>query len=310
MMSRSPLLSLTQTVKRFAWSNKLTRAAVVRALDGVYLMKKRLGRAGQISAHIAAPGAVTEDLKPYQRYRSEFGSIDGWFKEGAIATWDSLLTLQTSLRLPGNLMEIGVSKGKSAALMALHTRPPETCVFVDLALRREAIDLIEAIRPQNNLWVRDMSQNIRRDERLMALAGTFRWIHIDGEHSGGAVLNDLETAEVLLSPEGVICLDDFMSPAYPQVTMAAFRFLDCRGREFSLFLNGFNKGYVCRAAFAPTYLRFLKERFLPELGRRGFTDVTVWKTADPDDMNCFGQTRKYLQYDSKGPDWAPHTMPI
>jgi hypothetical protein len=302
-------LSLTQTLKRLAWSKKLTRAAVVRALDAVYLVKKRLGNAGQTSAPIAAPDEVTEDLRPYQRYRSEFRSIDGWFKEGAIATWDSLLALQTSLRLRGNLMEIGVSKGKSAALMALHTRPCETCVFVDLALRWEAVDLIEAIRPQNNLWVRDMSQNIRRDGRLMALAGTFRWIHVDGEHSGRAVLNDLEVAAALLSPEGVICLDDFMSPAYPQVTMAAFRFLD-RDREFSLFLIGFNKGYICRAAFAPTYLRFLKERIFPELERREFTDVTVWKTADPEDMNCFGQTRKYLQYDSKGPDWAPHTIPI
>ena len=174
----------------------------------------------------------------------------------------------------------------------------------------QAIDVIESIRPVNNLWLEEASQHIRRAERLMSLAGTFRWIHVDGEHSGRAVLNDLEIAETMLSPEGVICLDDFMSPAYPQVTMAAFRFLDSRNGRFSLFLNGFNKGYISAAGYVPTYLRLLKDHLCQELRRRRFPDFTVWKTADPNDMNCLGQTRKYLDYDFKGPDWAPHAMSI
>lgn len=310
MISRSLVFSLTQTLKRIAWSNKLTRAVAIRAVDAVYLVKKRLGMTGWMPAVTAATSEVAEGLRPFQRYRTEFAWVAGWFSNQAIATWDSLLTLQTALGLRGNLLEIGVFKGKSAVLMVLHSRPQETCVFVDPALRKEAIDVIEIIRPQNNVWLRDMSQNIRGDERLQSLAGTFRWIHVDGEHSGRAVMNDLEIAEGLLSPEGIICLDDFMSAAYPQVAMAAYRFLDCRSREFSLFLNGFNKGYICRTMYAPTYLRFLKERMLDELNRRGLTDVTIWKTTEPADMNCFGLTQQYLQYDYKGPDWAPDTIPI
>jgi predicted O-methyltransferase YrrM len=310
MISRSLVFSLMQTLKRVAWSNKLTLAVATRAVDTAYLVKKRLGMAGRRSAPTAATSEVAEDLRPFQCYRSEFGWVGGWFSDQALATWDSLLALQTALGLCGNLMEIGVLKGKSAVLMALHARPQETCVFVDPALRKEATDVIKMIRPQNNVWLRDMSQNIRGDERLEPFVGTFRWIHVDGEHSSRAVMNDLEIAEGLLAPEGVICLDDFMSSAYPQVTMAAFRFLDRRAGEFTLFLSGFNKGYVCRTAYAPTYLRFLKERMLGELNRRGLTNVTIWKSADPADMNCFGLTPKYLQYDYKGPDWAPDTIPI
>jgi predicted O-methyltransferase YrrM len=311
MTSRKLVFSLTQTIKRAVWSNPLTRAVVLRGVDAAYLVRKRLGMAGP--GRSPAPTAFREasgDLAPFQRYRTEFGWIGGWFKEKATASWDCLLALQTALAVRGNLMEIGVSRGKSAALMVLHARSEDTCVFVDPVLRQEAIDAIETIRGQNNVWLRDMSQNIRGDKRLDPLAGTFRWIHIDGEHSGRAVMNDLEIAGGLLSPEGVICLDDFMSPAYPQITMAAFRFLDRKGTAFSLFLNGFNKGYICRTAYAPTYLRFLKDQLLAELNRRELTDVTIWKTTDPDDMNCFGLTRKYLHYEYKGPDWAPDTTPI
>jgi predicted O-methyltransferase YrrM len=299
---------MADKVKRVVWSNKSTRNAVLRVIDAKYVVKRQLGTAGGNSAGVVTDD-VAEDLRPFHRYMTEYGSIEGWFKEGAIATWDSLLAHQTALDVRGNLMEIGVAKGKSAALMALRSRAEETCVFIDLAIRRQAIDVIETIRTENNVWLQDASQNVRTDARIGSRAGTFRWIHVDGEHSGRAVLNDLDIAGRALSPEGVICLDDFMSPAYPQVTMSAFRFLDQR-EEFSLFLNGFNKGYICRRGFAPTYLRFLKERMFRELERRRFTDVTVWKTTDPDDMNCFGQTRKYLHYDSKGPDWAPHTVPI
>jgi Methyltransferase domain len=310
MISPSLVVSLTGTLKRLAWSSRLTRAVAVRAVDTAHLVKRRRGVRERTAGASAVPDEVPADLIPFHRYRGEFDWITGWFQEGAIATWDSLLAWQATLAISGNLFEIGVFKGKSAALMALRSCPQEICVFVDAILRREAIDVIETIRPANNVWWREMSQDIPSDGRLLPLAGTCRWIHIDGDHSSRGVLNDLEIATGLLSPEGVICLDDFMNPAYPQVTMATFRFLEGRPGELSLFLTGFNKGYLCRVAYAPTYLRFLKGRLLAELHRRELTDVTLWKTTDPEDMNCFGLTRKYLDHDYKGPDWAPHTIPI
>jgi hypothetical protein len=308
-MSHHIVASVTNSLKRLAWSTRPTRAMATYAVDIAYQVRKRRAAPARLDGADAAAG-VAPDLLPFHRYRAELRGIGGWFKDGAIATWDCLLAWQTASGVHGNLMEIGVLKGKSAALMALHARPHETCVFVDPVLRQEAIDVVEAMRPANNAWWREMSQDLRGDDRLLPLAGTCRWVHIDGDHSGPGVANDLEMAAGLLSPEGVICLDDFMSPAYPQVTMAAFRSLAERGDELTLFLTGFNKGYVCRTSHAPTYLRFLQERLLAELHRRELTDVTVWKTTEPADMNCFGLTRKYLDHDARGPDWAPHTMPI
>lgn len=201
-------------------------------------------------------------------------------------------------------------KGKSAALLAVRSDPSETVVLVDPALRREATDLVAEAHPVNNVLLRAKSQDIADNEEILAMHGRCRWIHIDGEHSGRAVRNDLAIAARLVAPDGIICLDDFFAPAYPQITESAFRFLDERKDDFRLFLTGFRKGYVCRRSAAPDYLRFVMERLPTECRRRGFTDFTLCKTTDPADMNCFGQTPRRNDADFKGPDMDPGRIEI
>lgn len=302
------VFSMTQRLKRLAWTNRMTLGLATKLVDAAYIARRQVSKSARPAS--VAVAEDESDLLPFRRYTTEFGDVGGWFSDEAIASWDCLLTYQQALGLGGNLMEIGVLKGKSAALLALHSRTEETCVFVDPALRKEATDVIEQIRGKNNIYYRQMSQHIRGDAELLSMAGTFRWIHIDGEHSGRAVANDLAIAEMLLSPEGIICLDDFLVASYPQITMATFAFLERWKEELTLFLCGFGKGYICRTAYAKTYLTFLRDRMLSELHRRELRDVTIWKSTDPDDMNCFGLTPKQLAFDYKGPDWAPDTIPI
>jgi predicted O-methyltransferase YrrM len=303
------MFSVTQTLKRLVRSNRFLFNAAVRTADGAYAARRRLGLVGR-AADKPGAGEIARDLQIFNRYTNEFSWLEGWFGPEAIATWDTLLSLQGALDCRGNLLEIGVLKGKSAALLALHARAEETCVFVDPTLRQVATDVVETIRPRNNVWVGDVSQNLRHDPRLHPLTGSFRWIHIDGEHTGRAVANDLDLARHLLSRDGIVCLDDFMSPAYPQITAATFSFLEKHRDELTLFLAGFNKGYVCRTTQAPAYLLFLQQNLFGQLARRRVDNVTVWKSTDPADMNCFGMTAKLLQFDCRGPDWAPDTISI
>jgi len=309
MSFKNPVFSVAQKLKRVVRGNKFLFNAAVYAADSAYSVKKQMRLVGGSSDSLEN-GEIVGDLRILDRYRKEFSWVEGWFGTEAIATWDTLLTLQSQTNCCGNLLEIGVLKGKSAALLALHARPDEICIFVDPTLRKMATDVVGMIRSQNNIWISDVSQNLRTDPRLHPLAGTFRWIHIDGEHTGRAVTNDLEIAANLLSHDGVVCLDDFMSPAYPQITAATFAFLEQHRDDFTLFLTGFNKGYLCRTTQAQVYLRFLQQKLFDELTRRGVDDVTVWKSTDPADMNCFGMTAKLLQFDSRGPDWAPDTISI
>jgi predicted O-methyltransferase YrrM len=310
MSAKHPATSFKQTVRRVIRANRFLLNAAVRAADTAYSVRRHLGLVGRAKQGPVVIGEVASDLRIVDRYTREFSWVEGWFRAEAIATWDILLTLQGAQGHRGNLLEIGVLKGKSAALLALHARADETCVFVDPTLRKMATDVVESIRTDNNVWVGDVSQNLHDDRRLLGLTGTFRWIHIDGEHTGRAVTNDLEIARNLLSDDGIICLDDFMSPAYPQITAAAFTFLERHRDELTLFLAGFNKGYVCRTKQAQPYLRFLQQRLFAELTRRRIDNVTVWKSTDPADMNCFGMTAKLLQFDCRGPDWAPDTISI
>ncbi len=295
-------------LKRAAWSNPVALRAATAAVDTAYLARRLIGGPRR---EVTAPTAeAAPDLEPFHLYQSRYARTGGWFAEGAIVTWDALLAFQAERGQRGNVLEIGVLKGKSAALLAVRSDPSETVVLVDPALRREATDLVAEAHPVNNVLLRAKSQDIADNEEILAMHGRCRWIHIDGEHSGRAVRNDLAIAARLVAPDGIICLDDFFAPAYPQITESAFRFLDERKDDFRLFLTGFRKGYVCRRSAAPDYLRFVMERLPTECRRRGFTDFTLCKTTDPADMNCFGQTPRRNDADFKGPDMDPGRIEI
>lgn len=300
---------LVDTLRRLAWTNPTTLRLATGAADAAYLARRLLGRRRQGPA--MAPHAAEADLAPYHAYRQHCASTAGWFTEGAIVTWDALLAFQSERTQQGDLLEIGVLKGKSAAMLAVHAAPEEAVVLIDPALRQEAIDLVASAHPSHNLLLlRARSQDVVGLEELASRRGRCRWLHIDGEHSGRAVRNDLAIAADLVAPDGIICLDDFFAPAYPQITEAAFRFLDHRKAEFQLFLAGFRKAYICARVAAPAYLQFVKDQLPNEYRRRGFTDFTLCKTTDPADMNCFGVIERRRDSDFKGPDMVPGRIEI
>jgi predicted O-methyltransferase YrrM len=299
--------SASSLFRRVAWSNPVTLRLATAAVDAAYSARSLVsGRRTPAIERSTDEG----DLGPYRIYQSRYASTEGWFAEGAIVTWDALLSFQSGRGQRGDLLEIGVLRGKSAAMLAVHARPDETVVLVDPALRREAIDLVADAHPHGNLLLRVRSDGMAELDEITERRGRCRWVHIDGEHSGRAVRNDLTIAATLMAPDGIICLDDFFAPAYPQITEAAFRFLDERRDELQLFLTGFRKGYVCTRAAAPAYLDFVKTRLPAEYRRRGFTDFTLCKTTDPADMNCFGLTERRKDSDFKGPDMDPDRIEI
>jgi hypothetical protein len=301
---------LTNRLRRLAWTNKATLAFATIAVDAAHFARSRLPSGRPVDATTdAISWDIPDDLKPFHKYRATFERIGGSFWDGAIVTWDILLVRQAALGIDGDVLEIGVLKGKSATLIALHARAHETFVLIDPALRREAIEAVESIHAANNIYIRDFSQHLDEHHALASRRGRFRWIHIDGEHSGPAVSNDLAIAAALVAPGGIICLDDFFTPAYPQITAAGLEFLGSHRDRLQLFLIGYNKGYICRSEDAPGNLTFLRDEAQREYTRRNFA-VTLWKTAVPADMNCFGVTPRVQNAGYKGLDWAPDTLPI
>ncbi len=267
------------------------------------------------SAHNRAvrPGASKGEaerapqLEAFERYLAIHTDTEGWFAEEAAAAWDALLAFQRRRGQAGNLLEIGVWHGKSAALLALHTDfSRETCVLVDRYMNDPVVEsTLDRARPD---WreavnlVRIDSARLVVDPLVVEGFASFRWIHIDGEHSARAVSSDLSLAATLLAEDGIVCLDDFLSWLYPQVTEAVFRYLRENPDHFSLFLCGHNKGYLARTHFVHEYLGFCDRELLDEIEARGFEPMLA-KTTYPAELNCFSLGPRSANVRRRGPDW-------
>lgn len=249
-------------------------------------------------------------MDTFDSYMKHFAETPGWFDLTAVALWDSLLSEQTKCKGRGDLVEIGVWKGRSAGLLALHCRPNEQCVFVDIEPLNEFESVISNLLPDTRCtYIQKSSHFLPRHKLVSEIAGNVRWVHIDGEHTAQAVISDLESANLLLSRAGMVAIDDFLSPQYPQVTQAVFNFLFARPGTFSLVLSGFNKGYLCRPTAVFRYAEFIMKSLHAEMSARGFRDITIWKTTYTSDMGSFGITKGFQDRAYRGLDWAEDVIP-
>jgi predicted O-methyltransferase YrrM len=250
----------------------------------------------------------------FAEYLALSQQIDGWFDPGSIAAWDALLGLQQRVRITGHLLEIGVWHGKSATLLARHADPRrEICVLVDKFLDeapvRAALALVRPVLDDSVRLLCIDSRRLLADPLLAEGFESFRWIHIDGEHTAGAVTSDLIVANALLAARGVVCIDDFFNWLYPQVTEAVLRYVRDNPDHFSLFLCGYNKAYLARPHYVHALQAFCKNELVGELEARG-VEATVAKTTYPAEMNTFGMGPRFQDARLRGPDWDPKTIRV
>ncbi|MEM0928867.1 MAG: class I SAM-dependent methyltransferase [Pseudomonadota bacterium] len=224
--------------------------------------------------------------KVLQRYLEDFSDVDGFFMPLAMATWDFLFGTQDKLGITGGMLEIGVFKGKSAVLSALYMKPEEPAFFIDLHEVSDARERVLSVKPDNATFFAMNSANALSEPQLLAHAGKLRWVHIDGEHTGYATRADLETAAHLLSRRGIICVDDFLSFKYPQLTASVYDFLFSHPMEFKMFLASANKCYICRAAAAHVYDEQIRLRAIEDMALADNL-WTLTRTSFMHDYGCF-----------------------
>ncbi len=218
-----------------------------------------------------------------ERYRRIYRRTPGWFQWEAAAIWDALYEFHRAEGIHGDLLEIGVFRGKSAALSLLHTdRDRETLVLVDLWLRKRRIRrIVRRFGREDWRGIEAHRCDSREIFELPEFAGrdrSFRWIHIDGEHSTEALRNDLEAAHRLLADRGIACIDDFFCSSYPHLTKTVFEYLSENPSHFQLFLTGFGKAFLARPKEARTYLRFCRRELIARLEQRRVR-LTLFETA-------------------------------
>ena len=69
---------------------------------------------------------------PWIAYTEQMDIVDGWFYEADVELFSSLLAVQKTGDIKGDLLEIGAYQGKSAILMGYSLRDDEEIVICDL----------------------------------------------------------------------------------------------------------------------------------------------------------------------------------
>jgi len=165
--------------------------------------------------------------------------IPGWFRRMDMELFRLLLD-GTGERLGGgDLAELGVYLGKSAALMGCALQPDETFTVIDLfSAQAPSADN----QSENDEQYADLSQQAFEGyyrtvhETLPVVVqgpsqtitehaghGTHRFVHIDASHLYEHVVADIACARTLLKPDGVVVFDDYRSMHTPGVAAAVWR---------------------------------------------------------------------------------------
>jgi len=205
-------------------------------------------------------------LEKYLKILSTNPGGGGLTVESAVI-WDTMLSGQVNRAIRGSLAEFGTFKGFGAALLCAYLVDRELAWLVDIAnCEPEASSRIAEVGGSHvlaNVKFVQMDSMRLRQTHNEAVGGNCRFIHIDGEHSYDAVINDLTVAESWLIPQGVIAVDDFFNPSCAAITQAVFDFCRTRNDIVMPFLIGYNKAYLCRSRYLGLYRRFCLE--LPDL---------------------------------------------
>lgn len=152
-------------------------------------------------------------------------SIPGWFSDQDLFIFQMILSRQETLKIHGNILEIGTYLGKSAVVLGEYKSRNEEIFVCDVFQ-----GLTDSLNSQeNNFSYLDLTrQSFEKNyfnahselPRILECSSIklwseipgekFRFIHIDGSHLYDLVRSDLNFAiNSLTFPGGVIVMDDF-----------------------------------------------------------------------------------------------------
>lgn len=173
-------------------------------------------------------------LETAAQYARGFAQIPGFFYPADFMLFDFILGHQLDGGVVGDMLEIGVYRGKSAILMGCGLRPDERLIACDLFEKvmshedlgvehRETYDGLEVAEFCRN-WDhyhsrRQLDVRVCDSAQLTELP-PLRFIHIDGCHNYQCVRGDITLATKHAGQRGVISLDDYRIAEEPGVAAA------------------------------------------------------------------------------------------
>lgn len=180
---------------------------------------------------------VRRRIDNYLRWRFHF--VEGCMRRIDALIFRELISAQVQRQVSGSLVEIGVHFGRSFFVLASGRSASEKSLAIDLfendALYTGRPGLGRSVgffRNCRKLGFQLSEAEVLKGSSLQVTpneircrVGPVRFFSIDGGHMYEHVANDLFLAQKLMVPGGIISVDDFSTPLWPEVPIATFDWL-------------------------------------------------------------------------------------
>lgn len=194
-----------------------------------------------------------------------FHQVDGWLDDGIHEVMRLVGAFQAATSVVGNIAEIGVYHGRFLIGLAHLGRPGELCLAIDIfADQTKNLDQsgagdaeklrqnLQAYAPNELRYqliqADSLALTFRERMEINAQFGPFRLFSVDGGHTRHHAVNDLLLAQDVLSPGGVIWVDDYFNRHWPGVTEGVGQFFARHTPRVAPFMFAHNK--LCLTSLA------------------------------------------------------------
>lgn len=153
-------------------------------------------------------------------------AIDGFISPRGARAISAVLSSQAARGVGGNIAEIGTFYGKTFIGLVMAANSGETILGVDIypdEMQRRLSGSLAGRLPEDidfypRLLKADSRTISRQRWRDLLQNKPARFVHVDGDHTHAAVLNDVKLAASFLADDAVVMVDDFLHDWYPDVT--------------------------------------------------------------------------------------------
>lgn len=212
---------------------------------------------------------VRRRIDNYLRWRFHF--VEGCMRRIDALIFRELISAQVQRQVSGSLVEIGVHFGRSFFVLASGRSASEKSLAIDLfendALYTGRPGLGRSVgffRNCRKLGFQLSEAEVLKGSSLQVTpneircrVGPVRFFSIDGGHMYEHVANDLFLAQKLMVPGGIISVDDFSTPLWPEVPIATFDWLRLAPCPFVPFLATKDKLYLCTPEYVSLYTNLI-----------------------------------------------------
>ena len=206
-----------------------------------------------------------------KHYLSRHRGVEGWLDSYSARFIAEISAIQSEARLSGGVGEIGVHRGRLFILLKLLAGTSERAVAIDV-FGDQHLNTDGSGEGDEDKFLRNLDRWASRDkldiiqksslyvtsDEILSRTGQCRLFSIDGGHTAECTLNDLRLGDQVLSERGVLILDDYFNPSWPDVSTGASQFFADPNSSLRPFAITPNKLYLARPSCHSFYLSALR----------------------------------------------------